>query len=162
MDSRGPAHLGEPSQRLLHVEGGHNHEVCQFVYDYDEVRHLLCLGYLGVETTDVSGSGAGHHLVPAVHFLSDPFEGPDNFVHVHDYRRGQVWNCTEGNQLDALGVYHDELYITGPVVHEQAGNEGGYADALAATGGAGNEQVRQCGKVAHDHLARAALAEGHG
>ena len=66
------------------------------------------------------------------------------------------------DQLDPLGVDHDEVHGIRRIVHQQAADDGVEADALAAAGGAGDEQVGHLGQVGHYGLAARALAQRDG
>ena len=65
---------------------------------------------------------------------------------------------SEGREFDPLRVDHQESDLGRIGVHHQTGDDGINADALAAAGGAGNQQVRHFRQVGDDGVAFNALA----
>ena len=66
----------------------------------------------------------------------------------------------EVGQLHPFGVDKHEAHVLRRVVHEQAADYRVDANALAAAGGARNEQMRHLGEVGRDRLPRYPLAQG--
>ena len=120
------------------------------------VRRLWAL----VVALDVAHADRREPPVAAVHLVDDRLQRADDLVHVgDDLREREVRDLCEVGQLDALRVDHHEAQLLGRVVHQEAGDDRVDADALAAAGRAGDQQVRHLREVGGDRLAGDALAE---
>ena len=161
----GAAHLGYPADGLLHLLGGHQHQVGQLIDDHHHLGHLLHAlspGRLGVVGGQVTDSHLGEHPVALHHLGHRPLEGARRLFRVGDHRDEQVRDAIIDPQFYHLRVNHDEADLLRAGLVQQGDDQGVGTHRLTGAGGAGDEQMRQLCNVAHDALAADVLAHGEG
>ena len=141
--------------------GGGHHQVGHFVgHDHDVGQwcgmlpaallrppagfgvHQLFFAQLVVDA-DVAHAGPSQQRVALFHLLDGPGQDRLGLAHVGHHRVHQVRQLLVGAQLDHLGVDHQHPHFVGPPGHQHRNDDRVQADALAGTGAAGDQQVRQ-------------------
>ena len=99
-------------------------------------------------------------LVALVHLADDPAQAGRRLLGVGDHRRQQVRDALVDDELEALGIDHQEAHVGRRGLVEDRADHRVEPDRLAAAGGAGHEQVRHRREIGHDRRAGHVLAEG--
>ena len=156
--------------RVLHVAGGHHHEVVQLVDHDDDERQPLVDARSSVAVARLPGSGglelapveggvvAGdvadadlvQQVVAPLHLLHRPLQGVGRLLGVGDHLGEQVGQPVVLAHLDPLRVDQDEPHLVGGAAHQDRGDDAVDAARLARPGGPGDEQVGHGGEV-HEH-----------
>ncbi len=152
MDAGGSRFLGEALDEDFHFLGCHIHEVCKFIDDDKNIRHLL-IGIGFVVAFDISYPGARKELVAGFHFPHRPIQCALGFLHVRHHFCAEVRNAIVHAELYHLRVDEHELHFVRAAVVNDAGDDSIDAHTLAAAGGAGNQKVRRFGQVGHHGFA---------
>ena len=144
MDAGGACHLCQPNQSLLSLVLRHHHQVCQFIHNHDNARHLFLATAalnLVVIIIQITRAYLLQLAVAAVHFAYHPAQRANDAVELHFHPPQQVRQTIETQQLNLFRVHHHQPQIGGAVVANQAGHYRGDAHALAGAGGARNKQM---------------------
>ena len=155
MHAGGAAQLGHPADGLLHLLGGHQHQIGQLVDDHHNLGHLLHalgLGGVGVVTGQIPHPDLREGPVALHHLHHRPLEGARRLLGVGDHGNEQMGDAVVDAQLHHLGVHHDEAHLLRGGLVEQGDNQRVGTHRLARAGSAGDEQVGQLGNIAH-HIA---------
>ena len=113
----------------------------------------------GVEAGDVAHAGLGENLVALFHFIDHPAQGEEDLFRIGHDRDDEMRECVVNLHLDHLGIDHDEAELIGRETEEHARDERVDADALAAAGRAGDEEMRHLREIGDDRFAVNVLAE---
>ena len=81
----------------------------------------------GVKGFQITDTRIGHGLVPAHHFRHGPLKTSCSLLGVRNNRDHQMGNAIVVGKFDHLGVHHDELYIIGAGLIQQADDDGVHA-----------------------------------
>ena len=152
MDAGGSGLLGEALDEDFHFLGCHIHQVCKFIDDNKDIRHLL-IGVRFVVAFDISHPRTGKELVARFHFPHGPVQCALGFLHVCHHFGTQVGNAIVNAQLYHLRVDEHELHFVRSAMVNDAGDDGIDAHTLAAAGGAGDQEMRRFGEIGHHGLA---------
>ena len=139
MDTNGAGLLGNTTDRLLHVPGGHHHEVSKFVHHHQDVAELgvfdrrqpdppgriisvriieIALGHRRVVATNVAETQPGEHLIAPFHLVDRPRQRVRRLLGVRDDRRQKVGKSVVLGKLDHLGVDQNHAHLIGGGPHE--------------------------------------------
>ena len=123
MHARRTRHLGEAADGILHLIGSGHHQVGQFVNENDDARQRLFLRILFAELI------VAHHiahvivreeLIAVEHLRHRPAECARRLARIGHDGHQQVRNAVIDAQLDLLRVDHEELYLIGARIIEDA------------------------------------------
>ena len=92
-------------------------------------------------------------FIAAFHFFDRPAQHLRCFFRVHHHRVHQMRNTFIGRQLQTFGIDHQKLDVVGLRFKKDAANHGVERDALAGTGGPGDEQMRHFSQIGNDRRA---------
>ena len=175
--------LRQAGDQLLDLLADHHHQVGQFVDDHhhvgqtlqrlrilgreaervvDELAARLGLVDLLVEACQVAHAHLAHQLVAALHLGHAPVQAVGGLLHVGDHGREQVRDALVDAHLEHLRVDHQQAYVLGLGLVEQAQDHGVDAHRLAGAGGARHHHVRHLGQIGHRRLADDVLAQTDG
>jgi hypothetical protein len=155
---------------LFHLVLGQDHQVRQLVDNDDQVRHrnrplLAGLGVLAHELVvgfDVADLPLGEEAIPLLHDPHRVAKGEGRFLGIADDRRDEVGDAVIAGEFHHLRVDHEELDLVRRGIEENAADHGVDHDALARSGGPGDENVGHLGQVARLGMAEDVLAESDG
>ena len=161
MHTGSAAHLRHAADALLHLFGGDHHQIGQLVDHNDHPGQGLLPAGLAVFIVvfQVAHAHLGKQAVTLEHLHHGPLQGSRGLLRVGHHGDIEMGYAVIYAQLHHLGVDHDELYLIGSGLVEQAQDQGVHAHGLARAGGTGNEHMGQLCDVAHDALAADILAQ---
>ena len=160
MDSRGAAQLGQADQVLLHLKAAGHHQVGELINDQNQIWQWFLS--LGVVPGDVAGAHLFHLLVAPEHLAHQATESRINLIDVDDHGRQQMRNAIKRGQLHPLGVDHEYAHLVRRLGQQQRRHDGVDAYALAAAGGAGDQQMGQRSQVQRHRVSSGVLTQGDG
>ena len=115
-----------------------------------------------VEGGDVPDLGLRQHAVPLLHLVDEPAQDRLGLLHVVDDRAQEVRHAVEDRQFHHLRVDEDQPQVVRRPRQEERHDDRVQADALAAAGGAGDQEVRHARQVPDQRVAGGVLAEEEG
>ena len=147
--AHGTGHLGNATDRPLHLVRRGHHQIGQLVDDDHNIRQrLVPLGdQAPVVGVDVARPGAVQQPVAAFHLPGGPIEHTNHPLQLDHHRRPQMRDAIVGGQFNHLGIDHDELYLGRRPCTQQSGDNRIDTNTLARTGCPGDEQMRHGGQI---------------
>ena len=94
---------------------------------------------------DIAVLALGEDAIAPLHFIDDVAQGKEDFFRFGHHIGGEVGQLSVVLHLDNLGIDHDEAELFWRELVKNAGDDGVDANALAASGGAGNEEMGHLG-----------------
>src|SRR5207253_10081084 len=142
VDADRAGQLGDPADELLDLPRGDHHQVGKLIDHDHDVGQLIEAHLRGaaVEVADIAHRVTGEQLVAVFHFCYRPAQRRGRVVRFGDHGDKQVRHVLEHRELDPLGIDQDVLQLLRGRLEQHAGYQGVDADALARSGGTGNQQ----------------------
>ena len=160
---------------FLHLAVGHHHQVCQLVYDNNDlgkeaevcVLQILrtCFSLIPdllVEALQITDIVFREELVPALHFLDCPVQCACRLLCVRHYRDQHVGKAVVCSKLHLLRVDHDHPYLFRLCLIEDAHDDGVDADGLTGTGSTCDQHMGHLCDIPDDGLSADILTDGKG
>ena len=161
MHARCTGKLCQTTDRILNIIGSYHHQICQLVYDNDDLWHFLRFVlsrkilnglYLLIITFHISDTVLLEGLITFHHFRNCPVKCTGCFLRIRYNRNQQMRYSIVHAQLYYFRIDHDQFYFVRFCFVQNTHNDRIDTYRLTGTGSTCDQQMRHLGNICHNDM----------